>query len=155
MEHSPQQFILGGLARCGKAKLADSTTISPITPARFSSFKRFPSILLRKVSHVSLFRFFCTSHGRVNCLVNISQGIRYPSRPSWFRSSRYFCRPSPRLSPVPSTMIDSWSAICRQCVSTVVEVPASILLGSILATAIGVFALVSYSATPGSPVILG
>lgn len=42
-------------------------------------------------------------------------------------------------------MADSWSDICRQCVSTVAEVPVYILLGSLLATSLGVFVLVSSS----------
>ncbi|KAJ5754700.1 Dolichyl-phosphate beta-glucosyltransferase [Penicillium manginii] len=38
-------------------------------------------------------------------------------------------------------MADSWSDMCRQCVGTVAEAPAYILLGSLIATSIGVFVL--------------
>lgn len=42
-------------------------------------------------------------------------------------------------------MADSWGDICRQCVAVVADVPASVLLGTVLATALGVFVLVSRS----------
>lgn len=49
-------------------------------------------------------------------------------------------------------MAESWGDICRQCVAVVADVPASVLLGTVLATALGVFVLVSRSplAAPGA-----
>ncbi|CEJ60271.1 hypothetical protein PMG11_08851 [Penicillium brasilianum] len=38
-------------------------------------------------------------------------------------------------------MAESWSIVCRQCVSAVSDVPASILLASVVATALGLFVL--------------
>lgn len=106
---------------------------------RFPSLKRFPLNSL-PFSHVLLFRFFCTSHGRVRLPRQISPRVSLES--SWFRSSRCLSAISATYFHL-STMTDSWSAICRQCVGTVAGVPTSVLLGSVLATAIGVFALVS------------
>jgi hypothetical protein len=45
-------------------------------------------------------------------------------------------------------MAEFWSTVCRQCVSAVSDVPASILLASVVATALGLFVLVSSAALP-------
>lgn len=45
--------------------------------------------------------------------------------------------------------MDSWDAVCRQCVTAVSDVPPSILLATVVATAMGLFVLVS-SRSPSS-----
>lgn len=48
-------------------------------------------------------------------------------------------------------MADSWGPICGHCLDVLADVPASILLATVLATAVGLFVLVSRSLRAFAP----
>ena len=45
-------------------------------------------------------------------------------------------------------MAESWSAVCRQCVTAVTDIPLSISLAALVASGLGLFVLVSLRVPP-------
>jgi hypothetical protein len=129
----------GQLARCPKGQAGDLRQHLLFVPRSPLASEAPPTSFLL-ISHALTFLDFPIAWPSNRFLQ--FQGI---PRVSWLAFLPVACRLSPTSNPLSFTMADSWSDMCRQCVSTVAEAPAYILLGSLIATSIGVFILVSSS----------